>query len=186
MASTFSSAVSSWHDFYLAVGSASAALLGLLFVAVSISLAAVDAAQRAELRTRANLAFSNLLYLLCLSLIVLIPESDAPSIAISFTALAGVGLVRNGRRVLRLLRSKGFGRSELATLRRISWTLAADAVLLSVAAVLLQRGDAVALYYVTSAVFVLLVGAADVSWDLLVAESEKRDRAATRERGGSA
>ena len=30
---TFQAGIESWHDFYLAVGSASAALLGLLFVA---------------------------------------------------------------------------------------------------------------------------------------------------------
>jgi hypothetical protein len=59
--SLFQTGVDSWHDFYIAVGSASAALLGLLFVGVSINLSSIAVAKRADVRTKADLAFSNLL-----------------------------------------------------------------------------------------------------------------------------
>lgn len=175
-ASTFQASVESWHDFYLAVGSASAALLGLLFVGVSINLSSITAAKRADLRTRANLAFSNLLYLLCISLIVLIPSSDATSLAVSFTAVAAVGLLRNASRVIGLIHGKDRSWKGFATIRRLSWTVVADLVLLYVAALLASRGDAVALYYATGVVFVLLIGSADVAWGLLVEESEEAHR----------
>jgi hypothetical protein len=171
-ASAFQAGVESWHDFYLAVGSASAALLGLLFVGVSINLSSITSAERADLRTRANLAFSNLLYLLCISLIVLIPGSDATSLAVSFIAVAGVGLLRNARRGIRLIHGMNRSWKDFATIRRLSWTVVADLVLLYVAALLASRGDAVALYYATGVVFVLLIGAADVAWGLLVEEDE--------------
>jgi hypothetical protein len=171
--SEFQTAVGSWHDFYLAVGSASAALLGLLFVGVSINLSSITAAERVDLQTKANLAFSNLLYLLCLSLIVLIPGADAPSLAVSFTAVAVVGLVRIARRLVELIRGPDRSWKGLATLRRISWTLIADLVLLYVAASIAARADAIPLYYNTFVVFVLLIGAADISWGLLGVESEE-------------
>jgi hypothetical protein len=174
--STFQAGLESWHDFYLAVGSASAALLGLLFVGVSINLASVTAAERPDLRTRADLAFSNLLYLLSVSLIVLIPGTDAPSLALSFTFVAGVGLFRIARRLAGLIRSSNGAWKSFATIRRLSWTVTADLVLLYVAASLVSRRDAVPLYFATFVVFVLLIGAADVAWEILVAESDEARR----------
>jgi hypothetical protein len=174
-ATAFRDALESWHDFYLAVGSASAALLGLLFVGVSINLSAVSAAQRPDLRTRANVAFSNLLYLLTISLIALIPWLDARSISISFGAVATVGIVRIGRRSIVLIRHRAWRNRSLATLRRLSWTFVADLVLLYVAVSLWTTGNADWLYYMVGVVFVLLIGAADTSWDLLVRESEEAE-----------
>jgi hypothetical protein len=173
---SFQAGIESWHDFYLAVGSASAALLGLLFVGVSINLSSIAAAERADLRARANLAFSNLLYLLCLSLIVLIPGTDPISLALSFTAVALVGLFRIGSGVVGLLRAKDWSWRSFSTIRRLSWTITADLVLLYVAQAVASRGDAVPLYEATFVVFVLLVGAADVSWGLLVLETEEDHR----------
>jgi hypothetical protein len=174
--SVFQAGVDSWHDFYVAVGSASAALLGLLFVGVSINLSSIAAAKRADVRTRADLAFSNLLYLLCLSLIVLIPSADAYSLAVSLAAVAAVGLARIGYRVVRLILGGDQSWKGRATIRRLSWTLVADLVLLYVAASLAARQDAIPLYYATFVVFVLLIGAADVAWGLLVEESEEAPR----------
>lgn len=171
-ASGFQAAVDSWHDFYLAAGSASAALLGLLFVGVSINLASITASERVDLRARADLAFSNLLYLLCMSLVALIPGVDASSLAVSFAAIAIVGLLRIVFTIASLVRGRNRSWRQFATLRRFSWTATADFVLLYVAASIASRGDAIPLYAATFVVFVLLVGAADVSWGLLVVESD--------------
>ena len=184
-ASTFPADLASWHDFYLAAGSASAALLGLLFVGVSINLSSIAAAERADMRTKANLAFSNLLYVLCLSLIVLIPGADAPSLAISFSAVAAVGLLRVARRVIGLIRGRDLSWRGFTTVRRLWWTVIADLVLLYVAASLVSRGDAIPLYYGTFVVCVLLIGAADVSWGLLGVEGEEAHRPRPGRRQGS-
>ena len=168
----FEVALDSWHDFYLATASASAALLGLLFVGVSINLSSITAAERIDLRTRANLAFSNLLYLLGLSLIVLVPGADAGTIAISFTVVAALGLLRIVRRVASLRRAKDTAWKQRDTVRRLAWTFVADLMLLYIAASL-SSGDARWLLALTIVVFVLLVGAADVSWDLLIRESDE-------------
>ncbi|MGO9180556.1 MAG: hypothetical protein ACLQBX_09725 [Candidatus Limnocylindrales bacterium] len=172
----FQVALDSWHDFYLATASAAAALLGLLFVGVSINLASITAAERVDLRTRANLAFSNLLYLLGLSLIVLVPGSDAAFLAISFTVIAGLGLLRIVRRVVVLLRANHEVWKQRDTLRHLGWTFIADLLLLCIAATLASSGDPQWLLALTIVVFVLLIGAADVAWGLLVRESEEARR----------
>lgn len=139
-AQAFQATLDSWHDFYLAVGSASAALLGLLFVGVSINLSAITAVQRVDLRARANLAFSNLLYLLGLSLVMLVPGSDAGFLAVSFTFVAGLGLLRIVRRFVALVRAKGAVWKHLDTIRRLAWTFAADVLLLFIARSPVARG----------------------------------------------
>ncbi len=172
-AAAFRIALNSWHEFYLAVGSASAALLGLLFVGVSINLSAIAASERADLRTKANVGFSNLLYLLSIALIALIPGLDSRSIAISLASVAGVGLTRIVRGGLELVRARKKLRKGISAARRLGWTLIADLALLYIAVSLSMSGDSTWLYDLTFVVFVLLIGAADISWDLLVRESEE-------------
>lgn len=173
-ASAWAAAIASWHDFYLAIASASAALLGLLFVGVSINLASITATERVDLRTRADLAFSNLLYLLGISLIALIPALDPGSFAISLAFIAGLGLLRLARRTFGLLRG-GRRAADLHTVRRIAWTLVADLLLLYVASRVPTAEDARWLLILPVAVFLLLIGSADVAWSLLVLEADARE-----------
>jgi modulator of FtsH protease len=168
----FAATLDSWHDFYVAVGSASAALLGLLFVGVSINLESVVGSERVELRTRANLAFSNLLYLLGLSLVVLIPGVESDTVAISFAVIAALGLIRIARHALALRQEGPRVWERHGTVRRLAWTFIADVVLLAIAAALAVSGDAGWLKGTPIVVAVLLLGSADVAWDLLVRESE--------------
>lgn len=167
----FDATLASWHDFYLAVGSASAALLGLLFVGVSISVSSLPGPERRDVTTRANLAFSNLLYLLGLSLIVLMPDSDADTIAISFAVIAGLGLLRIARRARQFRFTSGHRRFEWDTIRKVGWTVAADVLILWIAWRIAVTGEATSLLATPVIVLILLVGAADVAWDLLVRES---------------
>lgn len=169
-ASQFARVLTSWHDFYLAVASASAALLGLLFVGVSINLASIAAAERVDLRTKADVAFSNLLYLLGIALIVLIPGIDPRSLAISFASVAALGLLRLVRRVGGLRGERTRLATQWSTVRRLAWTFAADLLLLVVARNVALTGDADWLFALLIVVFVLLIGAADVAWGLLVLE----------------
>src|SRR5438105_12919406 len=95
--SAFSAAITGWHDFFLATAGASAALLGLLFVGVSINLASISAKERPDLRARAGLAFSNLIYVLLVSLVLLISDPEAKGIATGLAVIAGIGIVRTVR-----------------------------------------------------------------------------------------
>ena len=167
----FEATLVAWHDFYIAAGSASAALLGLLFVGVSISVSSLPSHERRDVTTRANLAFSNLLYLLGLSLIVLMPNSDPQTIGISFTVIGVLGLLRIARRFRRMRFRSSSGRFAWDTIRKVSWTIAADLLILWIAWRIAITSDATWLRATPIVVLILLIGAADVAWDLLVREA---------------
>ncbi len=172
----FRAAVEGWHDFFLAAASASAALLGLLFVGVSINLAAIGSDERADLRSIANQAFSNLLYLLVLSMMVLVADPDARTLAIEFAAVAIVGLVRVIRHTAPLVRTRGRLPGELMAYRRAAWVVSADVGLLTVARGLWATADAGWLDGMIAVVLILLGGAGEASWDLLVRASRETTR----------
>jgi hypothetical protein len=172
---TFQSAVLSWHDFYLAVASAGAALLGLLFVGVSIGLGSVPAADRAQLLVRARQAFANLSLILILSLFLLIPDQDAHTLGFELTISAGVGLVGIAGRFSRTGWRKNV-RQGAQMVGRFVWSIAGNGILLAIALDLLLNAtqDARLLYWLLWVVFIYLVSAARVSWQLLVQVSRDR------------
>jgi len=167
----FASSIEQWHDFFLAVAGASAALLGLLFVGISINLASITAQERTDLRALAEQAFANLLWVLVISLIMLAPDSKSDGVGSGLAIVAGVGLLR-AVRSLRLVPRLASGR--LVALRRLSWALVADLLIAYVAARFLLATDAGAATALMVAVFVLLLGAADIAWSMLVEVTTER------------
>jgi hypothetical protein len=171
-AATFSSTIGAWHDFFLAAAGASAALLGLLFVGVSINLSTIAADERQDLRTRAEQAFANLLYVLTVSLILLTPDPFPPAIGLGVGFIAVFGLVRVARALPVLGRHHGGSTSLRSLVRRLAWTVVADLLLLW-AALSYASSDARITVLVMAATFILVVGAADVSWEMLISVSEE-------------
>ena len=166
-AESFSASLLSWRDFYVAVAEASAALLGLLFVGVSIRLSTLATQQRPEQRARAALAFGNLICAMILSLIVLIPNSDAPSIALQVALVATIAGIRIVRRTAELVAAWSQLTHPVATGRRLGWAAIAVGMLAYAAIGLWTAGSATYLYALLASVFIFLIGAADVAWDLL-------------------
>jgi hypothetical protein len=168
MPQAFGALLISWHDFFLAAAGASAALLGLLFVGVSINLAAIAAEERVDARARAAQAFSNLLFVLVIALIMLIPDIDPTTLAASLAVIAAFGLYRVGRNVYSVYLERERFRNRLATVRRIGWTVVADVVLVFTAwRIWDSTGAAVVIPNLVIVVFVLLIGAADIAWEIL-------------------
>jgi modulator of FtsH protease len=170
----FAAAIESWHDFYLAVAGASAALLGLLFVGVSINLAAIAAAERVDLRALAGQAFVNLVYVLFIALTMLVPQPDPTAFAIAFAVIGTLGLVRAARNMRSVARGRPRLIDQMPIVRRLGWTVAADALLLIVAVNFFTVADARMAIFVMIAVFILMIGAADVAWRVLVEATRDR------------
>lgn len=169
----FTTAVSGWDNFYLAVAGASAALLGLLFVGVSINLRDIATGERIDLRTRAAMAFANLVYVLVIALLMLAPNQDPHGIALGLGAIAILGLVRATRHLVVIARAGGRVVDRLESLRRIGWTLGAEVLLLYVAATMFGSPDPHQLALLMAVIFILLIGAADISWSMLVQVSHE-------------
>lgn len=170
---TFEEALLGWHDFYIAASGAAAALLGLLFVGVSINLAALKSAERVDLRQRAGQAFTNLTFVLVLALSVLIPQEDPQSLAIACGILVVIGIYRVGGRLRTIIRTWNQASHGVIAIRRLAWTAVALVLLADSAWTLWSTGSSRAMYGLIAVVFLLLLGAADVSWDLLVRVSNE-------------
>jgi hypothetical protein len=175
-AEQYGGVLASWHDFYLATAGATA-LLGLLFVGVSINLSTINAEERIDLRTRAAQAFSNLVFVLVISLLLLVPESTPTEIATALTAVALFGLIRvvQNLRSLRALRGRRHRVASLrSALRRIGWTTVADLVLLFTAWRIWDTGGfANVLPNLVIVVLLLMLGSADLSWEMLIEVSQE-------------
>jgi modulator of FtsH protease len=173
-AQAFVAAELAWHDFFLAAASASAALLGLLFVGVSINLRSIAGGERVDLRARAGQAFVNLISVLVIAMLMLIPDPDPASIAVGLGVVAGLGLLRAGQNLYPVLRGRAGFANWLQIARRIGWTAVADLVLIFTASRMWSSADAAAIQNLVTVVFVLLIGAADAAWAMLVEVSGER------------
>jgi hypothetical protein len=105
---------------------------------------------------------------------MLIPESQPGSIAIALAVIAGLGLLRAVRNVYAIAKGTVRFGGRIQTVRRMGWTLAADVILIYTAARLWSSADG-AIENLVTVVFVLMVGAADVAWEMLVEVSRDAD-----------
>ena len=162
---SYQTVASRWHDFYVIAGTASATLVGLLFVGLSLHLRAV--LSRSEVRSLARVTLANFGALLIVSLFLVIPEEAQPAslqllisgaVSLAVVVPSIVFATRSGTRTLRVTQLVGrFGLSALAYAGII------------VAGVLLGGSAYDAAFNLLVAVtIVLLVVSLRNSWDLLV------------------
>jgi hypothetical protein len=81
-----------WHDFYMLLGTASAALVALLFVAVSIGASFLTPERSVATRTFMSPVVFHFSTLLLTSLIAMVPSHTALSLAVGITLVAIAGL----------------------------------------------------------------------------------------------
>ena len=164
-----------WHDFFLATAGGAAALLGLLFVAVSLNLDDIAHAARLDLQVLADQAFSNFFIALAVALFLLVPTpyANPPAFEAVLVCVGGIGLFRIIRRARRALRRGQLAWGPVYIARRLGSPAGANACLL-IAALLLARADPGAFYWLLAATIVFLLSAADSSWDLLLRVGAER------------
>ncbi len=157
-------ALAGWDNFFLGQLGASAALGGLLFVAISINLDRILAYP--ELPNRAMLALLLLLGVLVVSALLLVPGQPLPVLGVE-TLVIGIILFMAGTLI------------EIAAARsprhagRV--TFAANVALFEVAvvpygvgAILLLLGDANGVYWIAAAILFSIIKAVLDAWVLLV------------------
>jgi hypothetical protein len=82
-----------WHDFYILLGSASATLVALLFVAASIGTGLISAQRSTATRTYMSPIIFHYTFVLFVSLMGLVPDMTDQVLAaiVTVVALAGIG-----------------------------------------------------------------------------------------------
>jgi hypothetical protein len=155
-----------WHDFYMLLGTASAALVALLFVAVSIGANFLTPERSVATRTFMSPVVFHFSTLLLMSLVMLVPSHTALSLAIGIVLVAVAGLGYTTLVLIGLARASvsdiadRFGYGILPSAAYLAM-LAAAGLVISPGA----RGDDV----LAAAVVLLLAVNIRNAWDLMLA-----------------
>jgi hypothetical protein len=172
MDSEFAKTVAAWYPFYSLAGSASACLVGLLFVAVSINLGRLTASESAHLLLLANHTFSSFLYVLLIALLVEIPGQSATNLGAELVVIGAAMTCRQIRFVIQL----GGSQSDAARsssgergpfFKAVMPTLCYAAVMLAGCS-MCTSGSPRALAALVSAIVLMLMTASRNSWRLLI------------------
>ncbi|HKR71720.1 MAG TPA: hypothetical protein VJT16_23010 [Streptosporangiaceae bacterium] len=152
-----------WHDLYVAIAGAAAALAGLLFVAVSINLSRI--LEFKVLPTRAVETLSIMIGLLLLAVVMLIPGQNRTALGteILVLGLALTALLLPKRLLIRRNRDEP-----------LSWTLtplaivAAGCLPMVAAGLSVLAGGGGGLYWLVAEIVLGFIGAIMNAWILLV------------------
>ena len=165
----YETAVSGWHDFYVLAGTASATLVGLLFVGLSLHLRIVLASS--EVRSLARVTLANFGAVLFVALFMVIPEGRSAA-ASQLIGAGAVSLLVITPSIVATVRSRGWTLSmgpmqrARVVLRVGLSTLGFLAVI--AAGILLLSSPTSAFTWLAITTVVLLVVSLRNTWDLLV------------------
>lgn len=155
-----------WSQFYATIAAASAALLGLLFVAVSVNAAAALGPKELVSRRLVEQAFQNYLAVMMVSLLALFPHIGARTFGGVTLAATASWSIWVFIRTAQAAAQRQPWRSRAAALRRHLSSLFGFTVMLVVALRLLMQWGA-DFSWLAAGMLVLLFSATSVSWELL-------------------
>jgi hypothetical protein len=179
MAAAFSSTVASWQTFFSFVGSASATLVGLLFVAVSLHLDLVGESGISAVFVLARRTFVSFILVGIISLVFLIPQQGPLGLGWPLLVLGLLGMllsILSGRTVIRGLRhTAGWEDIAVHIVRPIVVPVVSDIGLVLVAATVLT-GTTSYLYWLVPVVVLVLTNASIDAWQLMLGLAEHKVR----------
>ena len=154
-----------WHDFNLSLVTASAGLLGLLFVALSIHVRTLSASRNAELRSVARSVFLGYVVSLAIGFLALMPQSLSAFGLELLAVILGATLpfaaaARSG------LRATGVGYDRRVTVLQFVAGFALFAISIA-ASIGVFVGDAAALYFIGGIGVLSLVWGVFNTWELI-------------------
>ena len=155
-----------WSEFYAVIGGAAAALLGLLFVVVSMNAAATLGVGRASSKRLAEQAFQNYLAVMMVSLLALIPQMSTATFGSVTLCVIAVWAAWVLVRFYQTLTSAEDHEPRLAALRRHFSTVVGFGILIFTASRMAMK-LANDLNLFAAGTIVLLFSATLVSWELL-------------------
>ena len=153
-----------WTDLFVATAGASAALAGLVIVAVSVNVQEI--LKYSNLPARAMATIGTLVLILVVSIAALIPEQDAMWLGlevIAFALLAWVFVLRASYQSLRLQSAA----RRAGSLPEVLLGQAQIALFL-IAGVLFLADNADGLYWVTAGIILVFIAAIINTWVLLI------------------
>ncbi len=168
--------ISHWQGFYTLVAGASATLVGLLFVSVSLHLDMFTGSHRSETRMAAEQTLTSFSFLLIIGLIFSVPQLDSYSLGIAIEAIGAAGFFRIVMQTFGHIRRDWLSNSQRPHfdaiylnffLRRVLFPILAYVALLE-SGDLLRNGNPNGLFWLMAVVISLMAGALSNTWHLMV------------------
>jgi hypothetical protein len=190
MRAGFSSTVESWQSFYMLAGTASATLIGLLFVAISLHLDLIGEPGASAILSLARRTFTRFILVLIVALLFLVPRQDPEGLGLPLLAFGIVDVLRTLRVGFSVLnareRSNGLNGAVMLIGVPVALPLASGIGLALIAANLLL-GTTDYLYWMVPVMGVMLTNAATNAWELMLGLAQyKARRASGQEISGGA
>jgi hypothetical protein len=171
MQASFPSTIAGWQSFYMLAGTASATLIGLLFVAVSLHLDLIGESGAARILALARRTFTRFILVVVVALVFLVPHQDPEGLGLPLLALGlaeALRTLRVSRDVMTALREHiGFQDATSRVLLPVVLPLVSSIGLIVIAATVLT-GTTAFLYWMVPIVALLLTNAATNAWDLML------------------
>ncbi len=162
MAPSLAELLHDWHDFYVLVGTASATLVGLMFVAVSIGTSIFNEDHRAAMTAFITPTVMHFAAVLFVCLLGTIPTHTWYTLGGLLGAGALAGSIYSGRLVVQLFNVDLSDRLFYSFLPLLGYLLAL------IAAVLLLLHATASADLIAAAVLTLLLAAIRNAWDMMV------------------
>jgi len=170
---SFTAQLQSWHDVYLSSAAAGATLAGLLFVGLSLHLRTVVA--HADVRALARVTLSSFFTVVMVSVFMLVPTPDGPSLGfplLGVAAGASLLMVRPAWQGFRNRRARSLSLRVLAS--RFGTTALAYLALGVAGAAMFSPNHAAAFQGLLVSTLVLLAVSVRNTWDLLVTIADQK------------
>lgn len=171
MSASFSSTIADWHDFYMLAGTASATLIGLLFVAVSLHIDLIGESGAETILSLARRTFTRFIIVVIVALLFLVPHQDPKGLGLPLLAVGIAEALRTFRvswtATKGLREHGGFRDFTDRVMLSLVLPLVSSIGFILIAATILA-GTTAYLYWMVPIVAVVLTTAASNAWDLML------------------
>jgi hypothetical protein len=164
---SFAELLHEWHDFYLLLGTASATLVGLMFIAASISATVFNEQSRAALGTFITPTVIHFAAVLFACLVVTIPTHSWHSLGLVLGAGGLAGTIHSGRLLVHLVIRHRFNVDLVDRMFYVLIPLVAYVVAVIAAALLFERSS-IGAELIAVALLILLLAGVRNAWDMMV------------------
>jgi hypothetical protein len=164
---SFSELLHEWHEFYLLLGTASATLVGLMFIAASISAAVFNEESRAALGTFITPTVIHFAAVLFACLVLIIPTHSWHSLGLVLGVGGLAGTIHSGRLLVHLLIRHRFNVDLVDRTFYVLIPLVAYVIAL-VASGLLFAQEKIGAELIAAALLILLLAGLRNAWDMML------------------
>ena len=166
---SFSQQISEWQIFFATVAGASATLMGLIFLSLSLKLDVLRQMTDKTIRPMAWQTFANFFFLIMFALVFLVPGQTPLGIALPMLIICLVAIAIT---VSRALQARSLGISLLYLLKESVPSLLSYLGMVAVV-VLISSGSLQGMVWLLPIVIILLAIAVRNAWTLLVGAAKK-------------